>query len=87
MESEVQMANDYKTTKAYFDRLNKGHFTTTNTTFLADDLVIRDYKVNRDVVAANYASGYLPAAVFVPAYGRLALWRELHKVSGTRAQT
>lgn len=80
MESEIHQADDYQSTKGYFDRLNKGHFTTTNTTYLSEDLVIRDYKLDRNVVDADYASGYLPAAVFVPAYGRLALWSELHKL-------
>lgn len=61
MESELFLADDYKATKAYFDRSNKGHFSTTTTTYIGEELLLRDYKLNRDVVDADYAGGYLPA--------------------------
>jgi hypothetical protein len=39
---------------------------------------------NSEKISKNVHSSYLPAAVFVPAYARLQLWRELNKL-GKRA--
>ena len=38
------------------------------------------YRYKSDQANVNLHGGYLPAAIFVTAYGRLQLWRELHKL-------
>lgn len=42
--------------------------------------VLFNYKENRTFVRPELHRGYLPVAVFVTAYGRIKLWRELVKI-------
>ena len=43
-------------------------------------MVMYKYIENGPETSPNLHGGYLPAALFVPAYGRLQLWRELNKL-------
>lgn len=48
--------------------------------FLNDDHIMAKYSVSGKDTRPNLHGGYLPAALFVPAYGRLQLWTELNKL-------
>ena len=39
-----------------------------------------NYKENRDTEEPDLSKGYVPASVFVTAYGRIKLWREMVKI-------
>ena len=47
---------------------------------LGDNMVMYKYVPNGATVTPDLHGGYLPAALFVPAYGRLQLWTELNKL-------
>jgi hypothetical protein len=48
--------------------------------FLNDDHIMAKYSVSGKDTRPNLHGGYLPAALFVPAYGRLQLWHEMNKL-------
>ncbi len=48
--------------------------------YLSDDVVMCRFKDNEAKVRQNFHKGYLPAAVFVPAYGRLQLEEQLFRL-------
>lgn len=47
---------------------------------LGDNMVMYKYAANGATVTPDLHGGYLPAALFVPAYGRLQLWEQLNKL-------
>ena len=48
--------------------------------FIGENRVLYHYTKNGISVKPNLHGGYLPAAVFVPAYGRLQLWNEMNRL-------
>lgn len=49
-------------------------------TYLNKNQIMYRYSVSGKNTRPNLHSGYLPAALFVPAYGRLQLWEQLQKL-------
>lgn len=65
---------------AFFMNLSENKYTYDATVPLAEDIFMYRYKEDGDKVAISLENSYLPAACFVPAYGRLQLWEELNKL-------
>jgi hypothetical protein len=63
----------------FYDILLKNHFQLNNVRAVGDHALF-NYKENRTSKRPDIHRGYLPVAVFVTAYGRLKLWRELVKI-------
>ncbi len=51
-----------------------------NVRSLGDNRTMFTYRETRENVRPDLHKGYMPVAVFVTSYGRLKLWRELHKL-------
>jgi hypothetical protein len=66
-------------THEFYDILLKNHFQLSNVRSVGDHALF-NYKENRSSKRPDIHRGYLPVAVFVTAYGRLKLWRELVKI-------
>lgn len=63
----------------FYDTLLKNQFNLTNVRGLGTHALF-NYKENRSSKRPDIHKGYLPVAVYVTAYGRLKLWRELVKI-------
>lgn len=65
---------------SFFQNLTSRVYSFKDSVSLGTDKVM--YKFQKDGATANpdLHGGYLPAALFVPAYGRLQLWTELNKL-------
>lgn len=64
----------------FFLNLSNQKYTFDATVPLTDNIFMYKYKENGDQVKISLDNSYLPAACFVPAYGRLQLWSELDKL-------
>jgi len=64
----------------FFLNLSNQKYTFNSTVPLKDDYFLYRYMVDGDGVKIKYDNGYLPAAAFVPAYGRMHLWTEMNKL-------
>lgn len=64
----------------FFLNLSNGKYSFDATVPLSKDVFMYRYKENGQNVKINLDNSYLPAACFVPAYGRLQLWNELNKL-------
>jgi hypothetical protein len=58
----------------------ENRYTFDNAIPFGDDRVMYKYTPNGHEASPDFHTKYLPAAVFVPAYGRLQLWEELDKL-------
>ncbi len=68
-----------ETVYTFYDNVFKGNYELNSQIILSGDTVMYKYKVT-DKIKFDATKGYLPAAVFVPAYGRLQLEAELFKL-------
>lgn len=64
----------------FFLNLSNKKFTFNSTITLKDDYFMYRFLVDGQGVKIKYNNGYLPAAAFVPAYGRIHLWTEMNKL-------
>jgi hypothetical protein len=53
---------------------------TLNMSFIGNYQVLKQKRKKVNDARTNYSSLYLPAAIFVPAYGRLQLWEQMNKL-------
>jgi hypothetical protein len=63
----------------FYESLLENKFKVTNILNIGENILFK-YNENREIKKPNLHQTYLPAAVYVTAYGRLALWEELIKI-------
>jgi len=73
-------ATDMNRVYDFFQNLTSRVYTFKDSIVLSENKVM--YRFQKDGSTANpdLHGGYLPAALFVPAYGRMQLWEQLHKL-------
>ena len=64
----------------FFENCSANNYEFHNGTFLNEDSIMYKYSVSGKNTRPDLHGGYLPAALFVPAYGRLQLWEQLQKL-------
>lgn len=73
------VASDGESGKEFYNYLLDNKAKLTNVRKVGRNTMF-DYSENREKIRPELHKGYLPVAVFVTAYGRLKLWRELVKI-------
>lgn len=63
-----------------FQNISFNNYQLLDTMSLGESKTFYKYRVEGGEVDPNLHKAYLPAAIFVPAYGRLMLWTQLHKL-------
>lgn len=63
-----------------YSNFEKGIYEFNDAILYGKDTVMYKYVPNGVTLKPNLSDGYLPAAVFVPAYGRLQLWEQMNKL-------
>lgn len=63
-----------------FNNFTKGNFTLKDVVTVSETSHMYKYMTDGDFTSPNLHGGYIPAALFVPAYGRMQLWEELNKL-------
>jgi hypothetical protein len=71
---------DRKKFDDFFANLVSQNYLHKNSTYLAEDTFMYTFSVSGPNTLPDLHGGYLPAALFVPAYGRLQLWNQLNKL-------
>lgn len=64
----------------FFENCVSQNFEYHDGTYLNDNQILYKYSVSGPNTKPNLHGGYLPAALFVPAYGRLQLWEQLNRL-------
>jgi hypothetical protein len=75
---DYQDGNDTKDSDILFGNI-MNNVTTLQSALQVDEKRFM-YTYKNDLALPNFRNSYLPAACFVPAYGRLQLWDQLHKL-------
>jgi hypothetical protein len=78
IESKIIDRNNSRERLRFFDNVSNKNFNLKNVVSLNADEDLFLY--NKDRVKLDLHGGYLPAGLFVPAYGRLHLWEQLYKL-------
>ncbi len=65
---------------ALFKGIMDGNITYQQGTHMSEDQYMYQYKKDGELVQHDLSNSYLPAACFVPAYGRMQLWEQLNKL-------
>lgn len=65
---------------AFFENCSLGNLEFHNARYLNHRKIMYTYSVHGENTKPDLHGGYLPAALFVPAYGRLQLWEQLNKL-------
>jgi hypothetical protein len=65
---------------SFFSNCIQNNFTYKDGMYLGSSMVMYKYIKDGPTTEPNLHKGYLPAALFVPAYGRLQLWEEMNKL-------
>ena len=75
---------DFETDKQdilnFFENCVAQNFEYHDGTYLNGNQIMYKYSISGPNTKPNLHGGYLPAALFVPAYGRLQLWEQLHQL-------
>ena len=74
----LDLENDSDKVDSFFRNILDHQYQFQDATSLNNNKVMYRYKTFKAKVDLH--GGYLPAAIFVTAYGRLQLWREVHKL-------
>jgi hypothetical protein len=65
---------------SFFSNCMQNNFTYKDGMYLGSNMVMYKYVKDGPTTEPNLHKGYLPAALFVPAYGRLQLWEQMNKL-------
>lgn len=76
--SVCHINNDQSTVHRLFENFSKNNLNFQSVDYMGDYALYRYKKDER--LPGDYHDGYIPAALFVPAYGRLHLWEQLNKL-------
>ena len=80
MMTEIFMDDDLSRILEIEDKNKKNELELFTIQSLGDHAALYQYTENRDKVAPKLNETYIPAAVFVPAYGRLMLWKMMNRL-------
>jgi hypothetical protein len=72
--------DDKEKIQDFFQNLSSRVYSFQDAIPLGNEKMMYRYKRNGATANPDLHGGYLPAALFVPAYGRMQLWTELHKL-------
>jgi len=72
--------NDQQKIIDFFENCVSNNFEYHDGTYLNDNQIMYKYSVSGPKTKPDLHGGYLPAGLFVPAYGRLQLWEQLNKL-------
>jgi hypothetical protein len=73
-------ATDMQKVHEFFQNLTSSVFSFKDSVPLGEDKIMYRYQKDGSTASPDLHNGYLPAALFVPAYGRLQLWEQLNKL-------
>lgn len=80
-EAEIyDFSTDIEKVYDFFQNLTTKVYSFKEAVVLGDDKVMYRFQKDGDTANPDLHGGYLPAALFVPAYGRLQLWEQLNKL-------
>jgi len=72
--------NDQQEIIDFFENCVSNNYEYHDGTYLNDNQIMYKYSVSGPKTKPDLHGGYLPAGLFVPAYGRMQLWEQLHKL-------
>jgi hypothetical protein len=78
--SIFNFTDDMEKVYNFFQNLTSRVYTFKDATVLDGDKVMYRYQKDGSTANPDLHGGYLPAALFVPAYGRMQLWEQLYKL-------
>ena len=72
--------NDENAILNFFENCTRNNYEYHDAIYLNKNQIMYKYSISGKNTRPDLHGGYLPAALFVPAYGRMQLWEELNKL-------